>query len=362
MNIRNIKRIIKFSHLLAVIGAFLAYTCLFIPPDKYFIAGLYAFTVPIWWGYHLLTGFLWFLRRKKALPFLSFLFVLVALPVWFVTFSWEKDTNITPDFTVFSYNVRVFNSYPEHHKGNLDIPKRMISHLSETDADILCFQEDYNNASDKRRIFHTEKVFKEKGWVYAARDVRKFNPPAHQFGLTIYSKFPILAYERIPMNTKLTKTNGAMYADVLVNDSLTIRVVNVHLQSMHLQEHELQDATVTTTNILARLRRAMQLRSVQARQLTDFADKSPYPIVICGDLNEIPYSYAYFKLRRSLNNAFEKLGTGFGFTYNGRLLSFLRIDHQFFSDDLQITSFQTNYAIKYSDHFPMRAGYKYIGK
>ncbi|MCS7005224.1 MAG: endonuclease/exonuclease/phosphatase family protein [Cytophagales bacterium] len=355
MTLRIIKKIVKFGHLIAVLIAFLAYGSLFIPPDKFFLASVGAFTTPFWWIYHVISGIIWFFRRKKILPLLSFLFVLIAMPIWSVTFSWNTALKDTCDFKVFSYNVRVFNSYPEHHKGNLGIPKTMISHVSEVDADILCFQEDYNDPRDKRRIFHTEQVFKKKGWNYVARDVKKFNPPAHQFGLTIYSKFPILRCESIPIDAK--HTNGAMYADIQLNDSCIVRVINMHLQSTYLQEKELQDPKVETKNIFSRMHRAIQRRSLQVRQLIEFARLSPYPVIICGDLNETPYSYAYFELRSYFKNAFETRGKGFGFTYNGKLLSFLRIDHQFYSSTLQILDFQTLYQYKYSDHFPTIASY-----
>ncbi|NJK84303.1 MAG: hypothetical protein HC912_11470 [Saprospiraceae bacterium] len=90
--------------------------------------------------------------------------------------------------------------------------------------------------------------------------------------------------------------------------------------------------------------------------LQNYILNSPYPVVICGDFNEMPYSYAYMRLRRHLHDAFSYAGRGFGFSYNGRLF-FLRIDYQLFSEGLRASAFRTRRDITYSDHFPLEATY-----
>ena len=107
-----------------------------------------------------------------------------------------------------------------------------------------------------------------------------------------------------------------------------------------------------------RLRNGFISRAQQVKGLVESIKSCKYKMILCGDLNEIPYSYAYFSLRNLLHNAFEKAGNGFGFTYNGKLF-FLRIDNQFFSEDLQSHSFMTHRNIDYSDHFPLTATYSW---
>ena len=60
-------------------------------------------------------------------------------------------------------------------------------------------------------------------------------------------------------------------------------------------------------------------------------ERSPYPVILCGDFNEVPYGYAYGRVRKQLRNAFENSGTGFGFTYN-KAPRYIRIDNQFYSN------------------------------
>lgn len=85
---------------------------------------------------------------------------------------------------------------------------------------------------------------------------------------------------------------------------------------------------------------------------------SPYPVILAGDFNDLPYSYTYFSLRENLENAFESKGRGFGFTYN-KVLFFLRIDNVFFDKALEVLQFKTLREVDYSDHYPISAVFAY---
>jgi endonuclease/exonuclease/phosphatase family metal-dependent hydrolase len=77
---------------------------------------------------------------------------------------------------------------------------------------------------------------------------------------------------------------------------------------------------------------------------------------LCGDLNDVPYSYTYFHLKKYLDNAFEKAGNGFEISLNSPIF-YVRIDNQFFSPSIEIFNYQTYQNIEYSDHFPIKVLY-----
>ena len=60
-----------------------------------------------------------------------------------------------------------------------------------------------------------------------------------------------------------------------------------------------------------RLRSGFVSRAQQIKVLVENIKSCKYKIILCGDLNELPYSYAYFSLRNQLDSAFEKAGNGF---------------------------------------------------
>ncbi|MBH8560064.1 endonuclease/exonuclease/phosphatase family protein, partial [Hymenobacter negativus] len=85
--------------------------------------------------------------------------------------------------------------------------------------------------------------------------------------------------------------------------------------------------------------------------------RSPYPVLLAGDTNDLPYSYVYDQLADHLQNAWATVGLGIGATYNGKLPG-LRIDQQFASKQWQVLACKVHREIKWSDHFPVEALYR----
>jgi endonuclease/exonuclease/phosphatase family metal-dependent hydrolase len=105
--------------------------------------------------------------------------------------------------------------------------------------------------------------------------------------------------------------------------------------------------------VLAKVRKAMNLRSSQADVARDILDDSPHPIVFCADLNDIPNSYTYFTIRGDMQDAFLKKGFGIGRTFSS-LSPTLRIDYIFADEKFRIRQF-TRVAKNLSDHFMIMA-------
>lgn len=111
---------------------------------------------------------------------------------------------------------------------------------------------------------------------------------------------------------------------------------------------------------MGRLKRGFTTHSRQINIVDSCVRNSPYPVIVCGDFNSMPYSYVYQKMRHNLSNAFEDAGNGFGFSYRDPKLFFLRIDNQFYSDSrLHVFDYQTHRDIELSDHFPITATYTF---
>ena len=85
--------------------------------------------------------------------------------------------------------------------------------------------------------------------------------------------------------------------------------------------------------------------------LREEIDRSPYPIVFCGDVDDVPNSYTYFKIKGSMQDAFLKKGFGFGRTYQF-ISPTLRIDYLMADKKFRIDQF-TTLDYKYSEHYPL---------
>jgi endonuclease/exonuclease/phosphatase family metal-dependent hydrolase len=153
--------------------------------------------------------------------------------------------------------------------------------------------------------------------------------------------------------------NGAIFADINLGSD-TIRVYNVHLASMGLQLSQYKQKggyAGKLKKLVSKLKNGATHRSYQVDKLMEHTATSPYPFIICGDFNEMPYSYNYFRFKANLENTFEEAGNGFGFSLNSPLF-FLRIDHQFYNSGIKAINYRVDRSMKISDHFPTRAVYK----
>ncbi|MGL1886558.1 MAG: endonuclease/exonuclease/phosphatase family protein [Reichenbachiella sp.] len=258
-----------------------------------------------------------------------------------------------PSFELMSYNVKLFREQKVYNK----FSSELINQVVEDSTDIKCLQEFSTNAIWEG--LDISKKIRDKG--YNGFEFQGSLPDSeHSPGMAIFSKFPML-------NTGVVWTspgtmNAVIYADLLI-DADTIRIYNTHLASMDLRLYELKSSDRYLDKIkyvIKSLKQGATKRQNQTEKLLTHSGQCPYPFIIAGDFNETPYSYNYYLMNYRHRNAFEESGNGFGFSYNG-LLFFLRIDHHFYSDELESSGFRVDRSMKISDHFPTRCNYSNNG-
>ncbi len=329
----------------------LAYLSIFVSPASFWIAGFFSLAIPvllianiILFVYYLVRMKVWFVPHLVILV-LGYKFILIS-------FANNETEEAKADFTVLNYNVRVFNVYSNLNNDYASC-KKMISWLQEDTSGIKCLQEFYYDR--KSPIFNTVQKLRNAGEYQYYGEASVTNRIGAEFGLAIFSKYPIINQGEVM--TKDNPEQYAIFADVLIGKD-TLRVYNVHLQSMKINDNniEIDRAKEQFFSVADKLKYGFISRARQVQNLVAHIEACPYESVICGDINDIPYSYTYFTLRSQLKNAFEEAANGFGFSYNGKLF-FLRIDNQFYSEGLEPKSYNTHREINYSDHFPVRASY-----
>lgn len=325
------------------------FSSVFVSPEYLPYVGLLPFFIPLAWllNFFLLCIGILSWRKWALIPL-----VVLLIGYRFAQITFQVNTQSEPTETslqVLTYNAHLFDYKRRVTGGNFDA--NVFKWLQEHPAEIKVFQEFYSDRTSASRNalkYLGEDVGYESSYQVIDGDKNK-----RSYGLAIFSKYPIVHEGKVFDNQK---ANGAIFADVLVNKD-TIRIYNSHLESMKINSEGLEDIEGVRDNYrqtLGKLHRGSLTRSRQLKVLVEHISFSPHPVILLGDLNEIPYSYTYFKLSDVLTNAFEVAGRGFGFTYN-RILFFLRIDHIFTSPELKATNFKTHREVDYSDHYPVSA-------
>ncbi len=336
-----------------------AFGAVHVSPARYWIAGFLTLSLPVVLLGHLVFIGYWLLVSPLR-GLLSGVLLLLGLPLLQRTLAVHAPTTPPKNaFTVLSFNTRLFSAHDYFNKGSKEKPRQAIKWLRNTGADILCLQEFYNE--DRITALNALSQLASEG--YNAYLTPLFGLNRHWegfYGVAIFTKFPILNTGDLVFDRN--NLNKGVFADVRIGDD-TVRIVNIHLHSMSIQSDSLGDKKSyqglkeDSKYTFRKLKRGFQARAKQIALVDRFVRESPHKVILCGDFNDIPYSYTYQRARRHLRNAFEVAGSGFGFTLNDDKLFFLRIDNQFYDEALEVHNFKTHREVEFSDHFPISATY-----
>lgn len=343
-----------------VLGSFVKY----FNPEHWWFVGLLTLSLP-YILFFLIVFFICWLLAKKIWMLISLLAI---------AFCWKAVQNIIPfnlprqfkqqknanSIRIMSWNVAHFNilEHKTHPEGKL----KMFDLINQYQPDVACFQEMV--AGDDDRAINYLGDFKrqlEFSGYYYSYNIRLDFDQAHHFGIIVFSRFPIINKKTISLPPN-DYNSIFQFVDLVINDD-TVRVFNIHLQSLKFSLDNLKylhnprrykDETITESkSIISKLKRGFLKRSAQSDRVRVEIDKSPYPVIVCGDFNDVPNSYAYSTIGDGLQNAFVEKGFGFGRTFLG-ISPTLRIDNIFADKNFTIEQF-SRISKRLSDHFPLVA-------
>ncbi|BDS14095.1 endonuclease/exonuclease/phosphatase family protein [Aureispira anguillae] len=330
-----------------------SYLASWVPPSTFYWFSFLAVGYPFLLFANLLFAFWWLYKRQRYF-YLSLIVIFLGSSrlFAFIGFNWQTPNPSLDAVRVMSYNVRYFNAMAFSKAKDLEKAQQKILRTIQGQAlDIFCGQE-FAGKSAAYNQTTRQFLIRQMGLKHYAEGGGS--------SLAIFSRYPIIKKGTIDFPNSY---NGAIYADLKYKNSI-IRVYSFHLQSIGLgsDEHEIfnkknlsslgEDGTQKTyQRINTKLKEAFLLREEQANFIAEHINNSPYPVLVCGDMNDTPNSYAYGQLSKNLKDAFGEMGSGFGSTYAGSL-PFLRIDYAFASPSCNVESFQV-ISNTSSDHYPI---------
>ena len=263
---------------------------------------------------------------------------------------------------IMTWNVAQFNIMED--KNHPDIKRQMFELINGYQPDIACFQEMVAEDSTVKNHGHMDVFLQKlnfKNYFYSYNSKEDFWGYAH-FGIIIFSKYPIINKQTVGFYPN-DYNSIFQYVDIVKGED-TIRVFNIHLQSLRFSKSNLKyidkptvedenAAIKESKNIISKFKKGFLKRQVQADRIRAEIDKSPYPVIVTGDFNDVPNSYAYYTIGKGLNNAFVEKGSGLGRTFSG-ISPVLRIDNIFVDKKMDVLQFNL-VKKKLSDHFPIMA-------
>jgi endonuclease/exonuclease/phosphatase family metal-dependent hydrolase len=341
-NLSWFNKLMFLLNIVLTVSTFIAYVLPFLAPNIFPFLSVLTLFMPLFFILNGLFFVYWGIQFKKRM-ILSGLVLLMGITFInkFYKFSAKEYPENEKDFTVMSYNVRLLNVFKWLDRD--DVPSQILSFINDQNPDILCIQEYSNSADIDLKVYSHKYILMEGNQIKTAQ--------------AIFSKFPIINQGNIAFPNS---NNNVVFADIKKGKDI-IRVYNMHLQSIKISP----DVNEINENIDAinqgksqrlfnRISKAFKQQQQQAEIIKEHKKDCPYPIIICGDMNNSAFSYVYRNIKGKLKDSFEEAGTGFGATYKFRYYP-ARIDYIFADDEMTVKKFESFSEFENSDHYPIMA-------
>ena len=346
-----VRNTLSFLLLVANIIIGLGYLlCAFSPyfsPTEHPVLSLAGLCIPIFIVANFCFLMFWLIVKWKlaAVPLLFFLIGWDALCVY-IPFNFEKEEKGGKTLKVLTYNVQ--GMVPALDESGKTV-NQTLEYIMNSGADIVCVQEFPTENKENLRKLKT---------VYPY--IRSSNT-FWSLGVACLSKKPILSADKIEMSSH---GNGSTVFRIKDGDEIIPVIVN-HLESNKLDDHDkdiykdmLKDPKKKkvksgSKHLIHKLADAVAIRGPQADVVAKtIREVDNGSILVCGDFNDSPISYARRVVAEGLQDAFAEAGNGPGITYN-RTFLFFRIDHMLVGKSYRVIKCEVDRSIKASDHYPM---------
>jgi endonuclease/exonuclease/phosphatase family metal-dependent hydrolase len=352
-------RILLWINYFFVVALIISLFAKYISPQLFWLIAFFGLGFPYLVLINLAFVIYWLgqFRREVLISLIAIVFCSLTMRKYVQLSFNNKGSN--NDIKVTSYNSMLFDLYNWTKNGKSR--QHILNQLQEINPDILCLQEFYNSSAMKQ-YFNVDTVVSSLNTKYCHVEYTSIAHKHNHFGIATFSKYPIINKGKIVFNTR--SNNICIYTDVVIKKD-TVRIYNMHLQSISFSQKDYtfigdlqddddaKDELENSKSILRRLKRAFVKRAEQAELIEASISNCPYKIILCGDFNDTPASYAYNLISKNLKDVFVEKGNGFGRTYAGKFPQF-RIDYIFHGKEFKCTQFSRSEET-FTDHFPITA-------
>lgn len=305
-------------------------------------SAMLVYALPIFIVVNLVLLVLWLLKRNWIISGIAAVTVISCIPYMLTLYQFGGvATNVDEGkkvLKVASYNVARYGNETSGF-----IASDVLAEMKKQGIDVFCIQEFNSHSGDRSNL----EVYKDYfPYVAIGND-----------DMAIFSRYPIVQTKNIPFEQT---NNSAMWAVVNVGGK-RIKVFNVHMETTGFNRtlHQAGKAIAKGQNvesntilqaIYSNYTLGMVVRARQADIVASEISKSREPMIVCGDFNDVPYSYVYNTLLGDMVDGFKECGSGWSFTFRGKKK--VRIDYIFHSESIEgVNYYKTE--LTYSDHFPV---------
>jgi endonuclease/exonuclease/phosphatase family metal-dependent hydrolase len=339
--VRRIRHFFISLNVLVVIFTLLAYASPFVHPEKGAIVAVMGLLFPILFMINVVFVMSWLALKKY--------YALLSLAV--LVLGWKPISGL----------VSVSGSAANDNSGLLTIGTLNAHQLMDLDASRKPTQRQMIELSQS--LMHPDILCIEEGaraYKFKESMGYKFSKRIPSSYSMLFSNYPIVASEALDLAPHKSLSG---WFDIDTGRD-TFRLFLLHLTSNRItaeSERLVEEGDIRDTetwgeirDLVGRYARAAVARADQANVVRQYIDESPYPVIVCGDFNDVPTSYTVTTIKGNLSDSFIRAGNGFGTTYAGKVPG-LRIDYILAGPEFKIISHKVP-KLDVSDHYPVIAG------
>lgn len=247
---------------------------------------------------------------------------------------------------IMTYNVGRFALDGSEMTSRSECADSIFSFIRQQAPDIVCLQEFHTSDVDAVKTYLARLMPDYKAEYYL------FPTQNGAFGNVTLSRVPVIGKGKIKFEES---ANLAIYTDYDAKGR-RFRVYNCHFESYNISISGLvraftgKDRTAfsETGN---KMRRSILRRPKQVDKVFKDIENCPVESFVCGDFNDNPMSYTYYRMCKGRKDAFVEAGQGFGATF-ATLWPILRIDYVLFPEEFEAVDHDIP-RIPFSDHYPV---------
>lgn len=295
---------------------------------------------------------LWAVKRLSksfVIPLLALLPAFFFIGRYYQVGSDKEYVPQDPTMKIVSYNVGRFALHDAESGVNNrhQCADSIFAYIRRQDPDIVCLQEFRISDINQVRTYLRKQMNGYKAEFYLFPSTN-----GSAFGNVTLSRLPIKGKGKIKFDQS---ANLAIYTDYEANGR-RFRVYNCHFESYNISLPGIVRGFLSADKAVmaetgSKMKRSITRRPKQVDKVFSDIEKCPVESFVCGDFNDNPMSYSYYRMTRGRKDTFRQAGKGFGATY-ARMWPLLRIDYILIPDRFKTLTHETP-RIGYSDHYPV---------
>lgn len=346
---KTIRIILVIVNVLVALGLVLTTLAGSVAPSKSMLLSLLSFGYIPMLAANMLAVLLWLVFRRWeciiSIAAIAARWAFVGLIVQVGGTSKMPDREAHPQMlSLMTYNVHQFQGLGNDPKQSDSNSMAFLGIVDEHQPDVLCLQE---FAAPKTVRLTDSLVLRGYNHYYGAHTSKGGTP----YGTVIFSRLPIAYVKNIDQEKLL--------ADI-IHDSGNIRICCIHMDSYRFDDNDRQqieqmrhgEVDTSSRRTLAKVKETILSHEKEwTVSLRDIVDQSSIPMILAGDLNDIPTSWLYGQIASRMTDTYCEKGSGMVATYNGGFPQ-VRIDVVFHSQGLKTLSYR-RIRSDISDHYPV---------